>query len=462
MALNPDFPCAAGARLLAQMRLNNWEDYSQRVAGVLRKLELGLPSSQPFPLLALPTPLALLHKSAAMHMADKFPPAAQTLWQGEHYAHKRIRIGYFSADFHNHATAHLMAELFERHDRERFEIFAFSFGVPNQDAMRARLVKGFDHFFDVADQGDRDIAALAHRHEIDIAVDLKGYTQDSRPGIFALRPAPIQVNYLGFPGTLAAPYMDYILADAVILPESHFPYYSEKVVHLPHSYQVNDTKRRIADTQPTRRELGLPEDGFVFCCFNNNFKITPDVFILWTSLLAQVEHSVLWLLEDHSAVRDNLRREARQRGINAERLVFAPRLPTEEHLARLRSGDLFLDTFYYNAHTTASDALWAGLPIVTCLGEAFAGRVAASILTAVGLPELITHSHEDYAALALRLATRPEELATIKRKLAENRLTTPLFNTVQFTRDIEAAYTAMWQRHQHQLTPDHIQLTSHP
>jgi predicted O-linked N-acetylglucosamine transferase (SPINDLY family) len=456
IALDPDSLYTYGDRLFAQLSIGQWHDLEAHVAALFHKLECGIAVSQPFPLLAVPTTLDTLSKCVTLFVADKCPPVNPPLWQGERYAHERIRLGYFSADLHNHATAHLMAELFERHDRSRFEVFAFSFGPIQHDAMRERLVKAFDHFFEVAALSHRAIAAMARQWEIDIAVDLKGYTQDCRPGILALRPAPLQVNYLGFPGTLGAPYIDYLIADAVVVPREHFAFYSEKVVHLPHCYQVNDSQRRIADAVPSRGELGLPETGFVFCCFNNNFKITPDVFSVWMRLLAQVPGSVLWLLEGNTAIRQNLSREAQQRGIDPGRLVFAPRMALPEHLARHRQADLFLDTFYYNAHTTTSDALWAGLPVLTCLGNTFAGRVAASCLAAVGLPALTTHSHDEYEALALKLARDPNALAAIKNTLAQHRASHPLFNTQLFTQHIEQAYSTMWQLHLQNLPPQHF------
>ena len=273
-----------------------------------------------------------------------------------------------------------------------------------------------------------------------------GYTQDARPGILAYRPAPIQASYLGFPGTTGAEFIDYIIADKTVAPFEHQPFYTEKIVHLPDCYLVNDTKRNIAEGSPSRQEAGLPEKGFVFCCFNNNWKITPDVFGVWMRLLRAVEGSVLWLLRDNEGAERNLRKEAQARGIDPLRLVFAGHLPLDDdHLARHRLADLFLDTLPYNAHTTASDALWTGLPVLTREGTAFAGRVAASLLYAVGLPELVTHGLEEYEALALKLATDPPSLRSIRRKLEVNRLTHPLFDTDRFRRHIEAAYTTMWE-----------------
>jgi predicted O-linked N-acetylglucosamine transferase (SPINDLY family) len=457
IALNSNQNYVYGGRLLAQLSICDWQDFEPRVAEIQQRLAQHQAAALPFHLLAAPFSAQDLKLAATLYAAEEYPAAAQPLWQGERYTHDRIRLGYFSADFHQHATAYLIAELFERHDRSRFELYGYSFGPSRQDAMRQRLVKGFDHFFDVADHSSAAIAALARQHEIDIAIDLKGYTQDSRPDIFARRPAPIQVNYLGFPGTMGVPYIDYLIADRVIIPQDQFENYCEKIVQLPHSYQVNDRQRPIAATTADRRGHGLPDTGFVFCCFNNNYKITPDLFVTWMQLLKQVPGSVLWLLEGNASIGKNLRQHAHDHGIDPDRLIFAPRMPhLAEHLARHRHADLFLDTFYCNAHTTTSDALWAGLPVLTCLGTTFASRVAASLLTAIGLPELITHTHEQYHALALKLATHPAELKTLKQTLDHNRLSQPLFDTPLFTHHLEAAYLAMWQRQQQGLVAEHI------
>ncbi len=338
----------------------------------------------------------------------------------------------FSSDFHEHATAYLIAELLELHDRSRFEVTAFSFGPDSASPMRRRLRAACEHFVDVSQQSDDEIALLARESSIDIAVDLKGFTQNGRPGIFARRAAPLQVNYLGWPGTTGAAYMDYLIADRVLVPERNRPFFSEKIVYLPHSYQVNDRKRIIADKQFTRAELGLPPTGFVFCCFNNNFKITPVMFDLWMRILRRVEDSVLWLFEDTALAARTLQREAVLREVDAERLIFAPRMELSPHLARQRAADVFLDTVPCNAHTTASDALWAGLPLVTCPGEPLAARVAASLLTALDLPELIAATPLEYEELAVRLATDPASLVEIRQKLARNRLTAPLFDTPEY------------------------------
>jgi predicted O-linked N-acetylglucosamine transferase (SPINDLY family) len=355
---------------------------------------------------------------------------------------------------------HLMAELFERHDRSKFELIAFSFGPDKRDETRARAVRAFDQFIDVRDRPDAEIALLSRSLEVDIAVDLKGFTQDNRAGIFACRAAPIQVNYLGYPGTMAAEFMDYIIADAILVPESERQHYREKIVTLPNSYQVNDRKRFSSDKMFDRAELGLPPAGFVFSCFNNNYKITPTVFDCWMRILKQCPGSVLWLLADNAKAASNLRNEAAARGVGEERLIFAPRVPLSDHLTRLRSADLFLDTLPYNAHTTASEALWAGLPVLTRAGDAFAGRVAASVLYAAGLPELVTESLEAYETLAIALASDSGRLAEIRRKLAGSRLDSPLFDTELFTRQLEAAYTAMYDNYNSGLAPADIHIAA--
>jgi protein O-GlcNAc transferase len=353
-------------------------------------------------------------------------------------AHDRIRVGYFSGDFRNHPVARLAVGLFEAHDKSRFEAIALSFGPDDGSDLRRRTKSAFEDFVDVR-KSEADLAALIGRREIDILVDLMGFTFASRFGVLARRAAPIQVNFLGYPGTMGARWMDYIIADPTTIPKEHFQFYGERVVWLPYSYQANDDKSRIAERVLTRAECGLPESAFVFCCFNNTYKINPQIFDVWMRLLAGKANSVLWLLGTSPIAERNLRREAERRGISADRLIFAPRISV---------ADLFLDTFPYTAHTTASDALWAGLPLVTCLGETFAARVAASLLRAVGLPELITNSFREYEALALRLAHEPTLLATIKSKLAQNRKTYPLFDTARYTRHIESAYETMWRTYQ--------------
>ncbi|MCX6178412.1 MAG: hypothetical protein NT163_03420 [Chlorobiales bacterium] len=321
--------------------------------------------------------------------------------------------------------------------------------------MRKRVEAGFDNFIDLQNQPEQAITTLSRKMAIDIAVDLTGFTTFNRTGIFALRVAPIQVNYLGFPCTIGADYIDYIIADSMLIPEMSQQYYTEKIAYMPHTYMVN-SKRQISDKAFTREELGLPPTGFVYCCFNNNYKITQNTFDGWMLILKQVPGSVLWLLEDNPKAASNLRLEAVKRGVNSERLIFAQRMPLSEHLSRHRSADLFLDTFPCNAHTTASDALWAGLPVLTRKGESFASRVAASLLTGIHLPELITSTQKEYEVLAIELAINQEKISKIKRKLEKNRLTTPLFDARLFTKNIEEAYIAMYNRYHAGLSPDHI------
>ena len=456
LALQPDYDFLLGDSLFLTMRICDWSDFDQQVSQFAGKIERHEKVSTPFPVLAMTDSLSLQKEAALMYVEAKHARSFSLVTIPKRAKHDKIRIGYYSADFHNHATSYLMAELFETHDREKFELFAFSFGPEKHDGMRERITAAFARFLDVRTQSDIGVAQLSRELEIDIAVDLKGFTTDSRTGIFALRAAPIQVNYLGYPGTMGAEFIDYIIADATLIPDSSQTYYTEKIVYLPDSYQVNDAKRLIAERVFIREELGLPETGFVFSCFNNNYKINPAVFDGWMRILGHVEGSVLWLFEDNPQAASNLRKEAVKRGIESERLIFARRIPPHEHLARHRSADLFLDTFPCNAHTTASDALWAGLPVLTLSGESFASRVAASLLHAMQLPELITSSQEEYEALAISLAINPEKLGQIRHKLEQNRLTAPLFDTRLFTRNIEEAYRTMYERYQADLPPEHL------
>jgi protein O-GlcNAc transferase len=379
----------------------------------------------------------------ARKWVEHFAVPEQQVFQ--HHAAPRagpLRIGYLSSDFHDHATAYLIAELIERHERERFEIHGYSYGPDPNGAMRTRLVSAFDRFTDIDALPHRDAAARIRADDIDILVDLKGHTHRARPKILAFRPAPVQVNYLGFPGTMGAPFIDYIVADDFIVPRDRRTPYAEKLAYLPDCYQPNDTRREIA-AAPGRAACGLPAQGFVFCAFNNSFKITPAFFAVWMRLLHQVPGSVLWLLESNALVRRNLTAAAAAAGVDPGRLMFAPMLPHGQHLARHRHADLFLDTLPCNAHTTASDALWAGLPVLTCAGETFAGRVAGSIVRAAGLAEMVTNSPRDYEALALELARDPARLAAIRSRLCAGRKNLPLFDMAKRTRDLEALYARM-------------------
>ncbi len=445
IALKPD---SADGLSGAMWCANSLCDWSRRAALSARAAELisnGGGYVSPFALLGYCGDPLLQLKCAESFAARAFPSLPRPLWSGGAWRRDKLRIAYLSADFQQHATAHLMAELFEQHDRSRFEVIAVDFSVDDRSETRKRLVAAFDRWIDVRRVSDEGAAKLLYDLRADIAIDLKGHTQDSRPGILSHRPAPVQVSYLGYPGATGLPFIDYIIADKIVAPLECQPFFTEKIVHLPDCYQVNDAKRPIAGQTPTRAEAGLPEEGFVFCCFNGNWKIAPDRFGVWMRLLAAVPASVLWLLRDNEGAERNLRNEARASGIDPARLIFASRLPFEQHLARHRLADLFLDTLPCNAHTTASDALWAGVPVVTQLGEAFAGRVAASLLHAIGLPELVTRNIADYEALALRLARDPIALEGYKNRLGANRLTYPLFDTDRFRRHIEAAYLQMWK-----------------
>jgi predicted O-linked N-acetylglucosamine transferase (SPINDLY family) len=458
VALQPDLEFAPGMIVHTRMLMCDWDGLDHDLAALIERVARGDKAAMPFTVIAWSDSPRLQRQAAEIYVRAKCPANATLPPIARHPPHERLRVGYFSADLHNHATAWLAAELFERHDPASFELTAFAWGSDGEDAMRARLVAGFDRFIDVRDRSDRDVAALARELQIDIAVDLKGFTKDFRTGIFACRAAPVQVSYLGYPGTMGADYIDYIVADPPLIQDAEQQHYAEKIVWLPDSYQVNDSRRRIADRTPTRAEADLPPEGFVFCCFNQSLKITPAVFAGWMRILRQVEGSVLWLFQDNDAAVANLRAAAAGHGIDPGRLVFAARQPLPDHLARHRLADLFLDTAPYNAHTTASDALWAGLPVLTRMGATFASRVAASLLHAVGLPELITTTPDAYEALAVALATNPDALAALRQTLARNRPTAALFDTARFTTHLESAYRTMAARYQAGLPPDHIRV----
>jgi len=447
LSLDPELALhfAAGHRLYAKLSICDWNELDADMTYLLSMLRESKPVSYPFPILSVPSTPADQLRCARLAIADM--PRVPPVWNGDIYSHDRIRVAYLSSDLREHAVAYLTVGLFEHHDKSRFETTAISFDAKQDSEIGRRVKAAFDRFIDAPSQSDQEVAELIRQLEIDIVIDLNGFTRNSRLGIFARRPAPIQVNYLGYAGTMGADFYDYIVADATVVPKEHFEFYSEKVVWLPDSFLVNDAKRAIAERTPTRAELQLPENGLVFCSFNQSYKIEPTVFNIWMRLLQAVDGSVLWLKENDAAASYNLRLEAERRGVAPGRLVFAPSVPdVADHLARQRRADLFLDTLHYNAHTTASDALWAGVPVLTCLGSTFAGRVAASLVRAVGLPEMVVASLADYEALALKLAREPELVGGMKAKLARNRESYPLFDTARFTRNIEAAYTAMWQR----------------
>lgn len=457
LTLDPSIDWAHGDLLHTKMRICDWSNFSISLEKLTSEVEAGNKSTAPFILLAL-TDNSLLQKKCSEIYCKSFHPFKPELGPiSKQIKKNKICIGYFSADFRDHAVSRLIVELFELHDKNKFEIIAFSFSFSDGDKsqIRLRLNQAFDKFIDVSNMSDLEVAKLSRELGVDIAVDLGGFTTHSRTDVFAYRAAPIQVSYLGYLGTMGSNFIDYLVSDFKIIENSMMDYYSEKIIRIP-SYQVNDRKRPIASKEFSRQELGLPENGFIFCCFNNNFKILPTTFDSWMRILNNIDGSVLYLFADNQIIENNLRSEAEIRGISSNRIIFCKFLPPPEYLARFRICDLFLDTFPYNAGTTASDALWAGLPVLTLMGQSFASRVAASLLYAIGLPELATTTKSEYESLAINLATDTKRLANIKKILSKNRLSTPLFDTPLFTRHIENAYCQIYERHQANLSPNHI------
>lgn len=447
---------ALGGRLNAKLLICDWSNLEADIQRLLSAVRHDVTGLSPFLLLSIPSTLSDQLECAKICITDKRLSSQSSSQPGTRYEHDRIRVAYVSSDFRSHPVSYLLVGLIEGHNRNLFSVTGVSLQPEDSSEFGQRIKLAFDDFIDVSRMSDENVAQVLREREIDIVVDLNGHTKGDRCNIFASRPAPVQVNYLGYPGTMGAEYIDYLIADHTLIPETDRQFYTEKIAYLPDTYQANDSKRAISNKTLNRKECGLPDTGFVFCNFNNNFKILPQVFDCWMRLLKRIDGSVLWLLEDSQIAGHNLRAAAATRGVDPKRLVFAERLHHAGHLARHRFADLFLDTMPYNAHTTASDALWAGLPLLTLIGDTFAGRVAASLLTAVGLPELITTTPQEYEELAIELATNPERLAMVKDKLASNRATAPLFDTRRYTRHIEAAYIAMYERHKANLPPDHI------
>jgi len=442
--LSPGTPYALSSLVWSERFACNWEAHASHMARLRAQVRERGPAAVPFTLLAVSDSLAEQRQCAEAYARDTIGGPKPALCKGTPSGHTRIRLAYLSADFRDHVMAWITAQLFEMHDRRRFEVFGVSYGPDDRSAMRTRLERAFDRFVDVRSKTDAQAAALLRDMDIDIAIDLQGLTTGARLGILAHRPAPLQVTYLGYPGTTGAPFIDYLIADRVVIPPSDERFFVEKVVTLPDSYHLNDPIAEVAT--PSRSEVGLPDDAFVYCCFNNTYKFTPKLFEIWMRLLRQRPQSVLWLLQPEPAATKNLVQAARASGIEAARLVFAPRLPRAEHFARNRLADLFLDTLPYNAHATASDALWAGVPVLTCRGTTFAGRVAASLLSAAGLPELITSTLEQYEDLAIRLASDRSALETLRNKLARHRETHALFDVRSTCRHLESALATMCER----------------
>ena len=436
LQIKPDYAEAEAQMLHLQSHLCDW-NLSNKLNDICARLGLTTTPIPVFTMLSLEDNAERQLVRSRIWASETYKQKSLVFTRKPKARPKRLKVGYFGADFHDHATLYLMAGLLRDYDSAQFEVFAYSYGRSTSGGWRQKAEQDVDYFFDVTDKSDHAILNLVGSHGLDIAIDLKGYTGQTRLALFQYRLAPIQISYLGYPGSLGADFIDYIIADPIVIPSSQRKHYSEKIIYLPHSYQPNDDQRHIAQTNTTRADFGLPDDAFVFCCFNNSYKISPREFDIWMRILTKVEGSVLWLLKSNKWAEGNLRREAQARGIDPSRVVFAEMLPHAEHLARHKHADLFIDTFNCNAHTTASDALWAGLPVVTKQGNQFAARVAASLLNAVGLPELVTTTEVDYEALIIELATNSNKLKAIKDRLAVNRLTQPLFDTKRYTRNFE-------------------------
>ena len=444
--IEPDYQAAHAQKLHQQAHICDWmamQGSDKRIPN----LGISDQSVDIWTLLSLEDAPERHRLRAEIYVKQKFQQKRKSIHPKPEIKPSRLRIGYFSADFHNHPGMHLMVGMLATHDRDRFEIYAYSYGPDSDDEMRHRVIAAVDVFKEVREMTDPELAMLARHDKIDIAINRNGHTQNSRTGAFAYRAAPVQINYLGYPGTLGADFIDYIVADKRIIPAGSETYFSEKIIHLPHTYQPTDNKRPVSDKPVTRGDMGLPVTGFVFCCFNNNYKISAVEFDIWMRLLAQVEDSVLWLLKSNSWAEESLRQAAITRGITQDRLVFARKTSQPEHLARQRLADLFLDTFNYNAHTTASDALWMGLPVITKMGRGFAARVAGSLLTAMEMPELITKTEQAYEQLALDLAQNPTRLAELRQKIIAKQTTAPLFDTELYTRHLEAGYQQAYGRY---------------
>jgi protein O-GlcNAc transferase len=459
VALKPTLEYAESQRLFTKMCACDWRDFSRDCERLTKSAIGKVGSPTPFVFLAVSDSAQLQREVAELRVVEQFPKKSPTLWAGEIYTHDRIHIAYVSADFREHPVSYLTSGLFEYHDKSRFKLTAISIGRRDDARIRRRIENTFDTFIDVANVSDDEGARRVREAEVDILVDLTGFTEDGRPGIFAFKPAPVIVNYMGYAGTMGADYFDYIIADSIVIRDEDRRYYAEKVVNLPHSFLANDSKRSVVGDMVNKSECDLPEEGFVFCCFNNSYKITPSVFHSWMEILRNVEGSVLWLREDVGIASVNLRKAAAAEGVSETRLVFAKRTSLPAHLARLRRADLFLDTLPYNAHTTALDALWAGVPVLTQIGRTFAGKVCASLLNAIDLTELVTHTPEEYRHRAIELAQTPAKMEWMKKKLERNRHTAPLFDTELFTKELESAYEEIYELYRRGSPPRDVRVS---
>jgi predicted O-linked N-acetylglucosamine transferase (SPINDLY family) len=458
LRLQPDYPFGRGLRLHSRLRGCNWDQLEAQRAATVEAVLSGTPTDTPFSFLSVSASGAAQLQCARALVADRYPASSVSCAGPAPYRHERIRIAYVSADLRNHAVSRLLIGVFEQHDRDRFETVAIALQPRDEGSFGRRVSAAFDRYIDCSALSDAQICAAMRELEIDIAVDLMGFTEGQRTRIFAQRAAPVQVNFLGFPGTMGAAYIDYLIADAFVIPPASRHLYAERVVYLPHCFQPNDD-RRLLPAPLTRAELGLPEQGFIWCCHNSSFKLNEDMFDIWMHLLQQTPGSVLWLLASSSYCSANLCREARRRQVDPARLLFASKVPYEEHIARLSAADLFLDTLPFNAGTTASDALWAGLPLLTCSGEAFAARMAGSLLRTAGLDELVTFSLDAYQHTALELAHDAPRLARLRARLSRARSEAPLFQSQRYRRQLERAYQTMWQRAERHESPAAFEIT---
>ena len=458
--INSELKNLFGSIIFTKHNLCDWKNYKEDIELLEKEILKEKNISKPFSVLSISNSSLIQKKSAEIYINDKYKninSLEKKIIKNKN-KNKKIKLGYYSADFRNHAMSYLLAKMFELHNKSKFEIFAFSFSPQKNDSMQNRISSAFDKFIDVHTKTDDEIAKLSREFEIDIAIDLMGYTKLNRFGVFLHKCAPIQINYLGYPGTLGSKNIDYIVADQFLIPENSQKYYSEKIIYLPHSYQVRDSSQKISEKKFTKKDLGLPENSFVFCCFNRHYKINPEIFYIWIKVLKKINKSVLWLLEDNIKTSENLKKEAIKNGINPERIIFAKRIPIEEHLSRHSCADLFIDTYPYGAHTTCSDSLWANLPVVTLIGETFASRVAGSVLNSINMQELITHTKEEYENLIINLATNLEKLNHIKNKLSLNKLTEPLFDTKLYTKNIESSYVKIYENHFNNIPIENIEL----
>lgn len=455
--LEPTTDFLFGHILHTEAHLGLWKDQKSQVKKLIEGVKLNKRVVHPLIFLGLVDDPELQQKVSKIYSQSR-PQCTPENFQASSERNNKIRVGYFSSDFHNHPVTHLTAQLFELHNRDKFEIYGFSSGIASQDEQRLRVMNAFDEFIDISSISDEEAVKLARSKGIDIAVDLGGYTHNSRIGIFERRAAPIQISYLGYLGTLGSAHMDYILADHEVIPKECERFFNEKIIFLPECYQITDRKRVISTTPYTRAQFGLPREGFIFCNFNSSYKITPEVFASWCQIMRRVEGSVLWLFESSQDVMQNLRHEALMRGVNENRLLFSGVLPMSEYLARYKLADLFLDTFPYNAGTTASDALWAGLPVLTRSGKSFPSRMAGSLLKALEVPELVTYSTAAYEEVAVDLATDEVKLAMIQNKVRTNRDLTALFDSTKTTKNIERAYQEIHKRYLEGKLPENIDL----